>query len=228
MFQTVRHWWESGRGKVTLRLFLFEFVVVVAGVFTAQGLANWVQSRADDREGRLLLLKVQDFVRSANSGANYWDAHADCVRKHVDDIARAAASSATLNARDIGWAPLPGVEPLGFNENEWDKLGGVIGDRRVAAIKLLGQLQGFVRQDSEIISDEWTRLRLLDPALGQPTPQDRAIVRLAAIRLDARFTYLLDHARSVKKQIAATGFVPTDEQPSYLKVDSCGLGLWRG
>ena len=49
MFQTVRHWWGSGRGKVTARLFLFEFLVVVAGVLTAQALANWVADRAEQR-----------------------------------------------------------------------------------------------------------------------------------------------------------------------------------
>ena len=49
MFQAVRRWWGSGRGKVTTRLFLFEFVVVVAGVFTAQALASWLSDRAEDR-----------------------------------------------------------------------------------------------------------------------------------------------------------------------------------
>jgi hypothetical protein len=35
----VRHWWGSGRGKVTARLLLFELFVVIAGVLIAQGLA---------------------------------------------------------------------------------------------------------------------------------------------------------------------------------------------
>ena len=47
MFQAIRHWWDSGRGKITTRLFLFEFVVVVAGVLTAQALAEWVHDRAE-------------------------------------------------------------------------------------------------------------------------------------------------------------------------------------
>ena len=46
MFQTVRHWWESGTGKVTARLFAFEFIVVVTGVLVAQALASWAQNRA--------------------------------------------------------------------------------------------------------------------------------------------------------------------------------------
>jgi hypothetical protein len=36
MFQTVRHWWGSGRGKVTARLFLFELFVVIAGKMLAR------------------------------------------------------------------------------------------------------------------------------------------------------------------------------------------------
>ena len=50
MFQTVRHWWASGRGKITARLFVFELFVVVAGVMIAQGLANWVASENSDEE----------------------------------------------------------------------------------------------------------------------------------------------------------------------------------
>ena len=47
MFQTVRHWWGNGRGKVTARLFAFELLVVVAGVLIAQALADIVQGRDD-------------------------------------------------------------------------------------------------------------------------------------------------------------------------------------
>ena len=49
MFHTVRRWWGNERGKVTTRLFLFEFVVVVAGVLTAQALASWVTDRVERR-----------------------------------------------------------------------------------------------------------------------------------------------------------------------------------
>ena len=48
MFRTVRHWWSEGSGQHTARLFVFEFVVVVAGVLVAQGLANWVQQQAEN------------------------------------------------------------------------------------------------------------------------------------------------------------------------------------
>ncbi len=47
MFHSVRRWWESGRGKVTVRLFLFELSVVVIGVLIAQGMANYAQRQSD-------------------------------------------------------------------------------------------------------------------------------------------------------------------------------------
>lgn len=37
MFRTVRHWWQEGDGKTTARLFVFELIVVVAGVLIALG-----------------------------------------------------------------------------------------------------------------------------------------------------------------------------------------------
>jgi hypothetical protein len=46
MFHTVRHWWGSGNGKVTARLFLFELFVVIAGVLIAQGLASYAQRQS--------------------------------------------------------------------------------------------------------------------------------------------------------------------------------------
>lgn len=47
MFRAVRHWWESGRGKVTARLLVFELFVVIVLVFIAQAFANWVQHRGE-------------------------------------------------------------------------------------------------------------------------------------------------------------------------------------
>lgn len=45
MFRTVRRWWQAGDGKITLRLFVFELFVVVAGVLIALGaeqlVSNW-------------------------------------------------------------------------------------------------------------------------------------------------------------------------------------------
>ena len=67
MFQAVRQWWGNGRGKLTARLFVFEFVVVVAGVLAAQALANWVGTRAEREAGRRLFA---DATERAPAGSN--------------------------------------------------------------------------------------------------------------------------------------------------------------
>ena len=218
MFRTVRHWWTEGSGQHAARLFVFEFLVVVAGVLVAQGLANWVQQQAENCEGRPLLEVAQLFVRSSNERANYWIRHANCIRGHVDDISRAAGAGRTLSSDAIGYATMPGVRSPDFTQDQLDKLAGVIGDKRIRALKQLEAIDAFVTDDFTVISNEWTKLRLLDPSLGTPSAEDRAQVRLAAIILDSRFAYLFGHAELVRQSIAATGMPLTDGEPTYLRV----------
>jgi hypothetical protein len=225
MFRTVRHWWSEGSGAHTARLFVFEFLVVVAGVLVAQGLGNWVQQQADIREGRTLLAVAQLFVRSSNERANYWIRHANCVRSHVDDISRAAAAGRTLSGDAIGYATMPGAQSPDFTQDQLDKLARVIGGKRTQAVKRFEMIDAFVTDDSTVISNEWTKLRLLDPSLGMPSAEDRAQVRLAATVLDSRFTYLFGHAEIVRQAIAATGMPLTNGQPTSLRVDRCGLNV---
>lgn len=225
MFRTVRHWWSEGSGQNTARLFVFEFVVVVAGVLVAQGLAKWVQQQADHREGRQLVAVAQLYVRSSNERANYWIGHANCVRGHVDDISRAAAAGRTLGSDAIGYATMPGVRSPDFTQDQLDKIALVIGDNRTLALKQLEAVDAFVTDDSTVISNEWTKLRLLDPSLATPSAEDRAQVRLAAIILNSRFAYLFGHSELVRQAIAATGMPLTDGEPTYLHVDRCGLNV---
>ena len=67
MFQTVRHWWGSGHGKVTARLFLFELFVVIAGVLIAQGLAGYAQRQASLGQMESERARVRNELISAHS-----------------------------------------------------------------------------------------------------------------------------------------------------------------
>lgn len=58
MFRTVRHWWQGGDGKTTVRLFLFELWVVIIGVLIALGAEEMVstwhwQSEVRDSDRRI-------------------------------------------------------------------------------------------------------------------------------------------------------------------------------
>jgi hypothetical protein len=93
MFQTVRHWWQGGKGKVTLRLFLFEFLVVVAGVLTAQALANWVADRAEQRAVSAEDNRVRYEIGRTRQVARIWSAAAPCLIERVERVARQASRS---------------------------------------------------------------------------------------------------------------------------------------
>lgn len=92
MFRSVRHWWSSGTGETTLRLFLFEFVVVVVGVLAAQGLANWVSTRAEREAGRRLFADAVESARYFDQTLAFWQQFGPCLRTHVASISRAAAA----------------------------------------------------------------------------------------------------------------------------------------
>lgn len=125
MFRAVRHWWDSGRGKVTARLFLFEFVVVMAGVLAAQGLQSWLAGRADDREGEALLAAATANGKDIGRAANYWGRHGQCLRNHVDDIARHAVAGRSMTNEEIGRPGLPSAEPIELSESDRRKIDGV-------------------------------------------------------------------------------------------------------
>jgi len=114
MFQTVRHWWGSGRGKVTARLFVFEFVVVVAGVLTAQALANWVATRAQDRVIQEENDRVRYEIGRASQNARIWAVAAPCLEQRVDAIIRTASGDRELAQGELTAPQFMGytVEPL--------------------------------------------------------------------------------------------------------------------
>lgn len=91
MFHTVRHWWGSGHGNVTARLFLFELFVVIAGVLIAQGLANYAQQRSRLGQMELERARVRDELTSVHSVFQTWHAAAPCLDRRLTDIMKGAS-----------------------------------------------------------------------------------------------------------------------------------------
>ena len=83
MFQTVRHWWGNGRGKVTARLFAFELLVVVAGVLIAQALADIVQDRAEFAKMQSERSRVRYELTSVHNAFRSWEAALPCLNQRM-------------------------------------------------------------------------------------------------------------------------------------------------
>ena len=88
MFLTVRHWWGSGRGKVTARLFVFELLVVVAGVLIAQALANVVQDRAEFAKMQSERSRVRYELTSVHNAFQVWDVALPCLDQRMTEVMR--------------------------------------------------------------------------------------------------------------------------------------------
>lgn len=184
MFRTVRHWWDSGRGKVSARLFLFELFVVIAGVLIAQGLANWVAREKSDEEmaeARARFVHEQ----SANLAvAVSWRAAIPCLDRRMQEVMR-AASTGTLDVKladrpefadfvvsDIG----PSVE-LGMRSR--------YGNSAADQFKALQRSVSFAASNIGTIIHSWGRLTLADSRLGSVSEPDRTVVRTAAADIRA-------------------------------------------
>jgi hypothetical protein len=184
MFRTVRHWWDSGRGRVTARLFLFELFVVIAGVLIAQGLANWVAKEKSDEEmaeARARLIHEQ----SANLAvAMSWRAAIPCLDQRMQEVMR-AASSGTL---DVELADRPEFADFVFSDLDPGTELGIrsrYGNATADQFKTMQRSVSFAGNNIGTIIHSWGRLSLADPRLGAVSEPDRTVVRTAAADIRA-------------------------------------------
>jgi hypothetical protein len=184
VFQTVRHWWGSGRGKVTARLFLFELFVVIAGVLIAQGLANWVAREKSDEEmaearGRFVHEQSENLAVAVS-----WRAAIPCFDQRMQEVMR-AASTGTL---DVALADRP--EFADFVVSDIDssvELGmrGRYGNSTADQFKAMQRSVSFAASNIGTIIHSWGRLSLADSRLGSVSGPDRTVVRTAAADIRA-------------------------------------------
>lgn len=219
MFRAVRHWWDSGRGKVTVRLFLFEFVVVVAGVLTAQGLANWVSARADARNIAEEDQRVRYETGRARQTSRVWLAALPCLNSRVDEIARLAASGAPVDPallktpRFLGYSVEP-VPPDMFREFH-ARLGNERVDDYFLIIGSSAQVMNSYREARHL----WDRFALLDPALGAPSSQDRATVRDVAMQVRSQLDVLRLSSEMIDATAGRIGIAPLTSGADYGRVE---------
>ena len=229
MFQTVRHWWGSGRGKLTARLFLFEFVVVVAGVLAAQGLANWVGTRAEREQGRRLFADATESARQLDRTLGYWQRFAPCLRSHVASISRAAANGGSMSGDAIGRPAVPRPGEPQFGADDWSKIEQVATPEQVQSLRELQATASVYIAYASEMARQWSNFRLLDSSLGAASPEDRSRVRAAAMQVDSTLRWMMNRRMGNPADFRPLGLGSTPIDPAILqRVDSCGmLKDWR-
>ena len=208
MFQTVRHWWGSGRAKITARLFLFEFVVVVAGVLTAQALADWVSDRAQDRAVREENERIRFEIGRARQNAHVWIAAIPCLEQRVNAVIRKASSEGRLGAGELTPPSFLGytVEPLSPDIER--PFRGRYGVRLVDTYAGISSTTNVLVNTYRDLRQDWDRFALLDPTLGPSSPADRATVRDVGVQMRSQLRRLRTMAHDIDDAAERLGIEP--------------------
>lgn len=229
MFHAVRQWWSGSRGKVTARLFLFEFVVVVAGVLTAQGLANWVADRAEHRAIKEEDSRVRYEIGRARQVGRIGAAATPCLTDRVETIARLASSNRPVDPGELSVPRFIGytVEPVSpdMNREFHDRFGNKRADNYAVVMAASATLVDAYRD----VRRGWDRFALLDPALGPASALDRAAVRDQAVQVRSQLALIQGSAELIESTAANLKIAPLKSDADFgsvMPVTSCAE-IWR-
>jgi hypothetical protein len=223
LFQTVRHWWGSGHGKATARLFLFEFVVVVAGVLVAQALAGYVQQQSDLARMEAERSRIHYELTTAHSIFRTWRAGIPCLNQRMTEVMIGTDFSPNAMLRPA--LPAPDFTPPATDVLDLiAKRHGLEEKDRLIWVAM--NVAGVYAADGSI-GTIWGRLTLIDPAFGPVTAADQAEARVAAADIKAqlrRIEVLSDDATMIltKMGIAARN----QSEPNYGPAKSCAA-IWK-
>ena len=203
---------------------MFEFAVVVAGVLAAQGLANWVGTRAEREAGRRLFADATESARQLDRTLGYWQRFAPCLRSHVASISRAAANAGSMTGDAIGRPAVPSPPEPQFSADDWGRIALVATPEQVQSLRGLQATASIHNAYASEMARQWSTFRLLDPSLGAALPEDRSRVRAAAMQVDSTLRWMMNRRMGNPADFQPLGLGSTPIDPVLLpRVDSCGM-----
>lgn len=170
MFQTVRHWWGHGRGKVTLRLFLFEFVVVVAGVLVAQGLATYVQDRSELARMEAERSRIRVEFADAYSVFQTWHAAIPCLDQRMTEV----MNGKEFSPNGLRRPSFVGADVVAPSNDTIELIARRHGMQEKISLNWILSTIESINSSSATIREKWALLSLINPVNGPPTASDRA------------------------------------------------------
>lgn len=183
MFRAVRQWWRSGRGQDTARLFVFELVVVMIGVFAAQQVSSW----ADKRAAMSQVEGVHDnLFRSFGTYRAIALANRvaiPCIDERVDLILGLAASGRAAEPDLLAPARLLGMAPDEVSPDDTqllrERYGNLVADT-IGSVQF--NLRTIERSGAEL-DRLWFKFQRLDEEHGRVTDADRSSVRETGVEI---------------------------------------------
>lgn len=175
--------WRDLRGRGMVRLFLFEFAVVLLGVLAAQGLANWAREREADAEMLLARDALESQLAGSYATARIWDAALPCLEAKVTEIATLASNEQVLSARIVTRPVLysRAISPLG--EENALRLSRTVGAERFEHYNAMVDHVNRIDAMSQAIAAEWIQFSRVEPSMGRVREGDILAARDAAARI---------------------------------------------
>lgn len=209
---------------MTARLFAFEFVVVVAGVLVAQGLANWVQSRAAVHEMEQARARSAHEIAQSLDVALVWQAAVPCLRDRMESIQREAAIGAIRPGHSM--RPTMRTPPLGLMPDQAALLYRQrYGDEQADRLSDISDANDLIASQVATLQRVWYRLALADERYGPVAAADRHSARESAADALASLRTIGILAHSVIEGAREFGIKPISTFAGKGPANSCAA-IW--
>jgi len=225
MFRAVRHWWGSGRGKVTARLLVFELFVVIVGVFIAQAFANWVQHR-----GEIKRMERSDRFANRQMALSYgsalvWQRASTCLRDRLAQI-MLLASEGPVPSRMLARPRVDRTIMVPLPSEDFLLLRDVKGDQRANLINSFVNKVAAFNNHIPPITGGWGRIELVDERFGNVSQGDRETARQAAADMRAHLRAIDVLGGDIIADARQAGIKPAYAKRGYGPARSCEA-IWR-
>jgi len=225
MFNAVRQWWDSGRGKMTARLFGFEFLVVMAGVLAAQGLADWYAHRLDLAAMEEARAKADRDVAFHYAVAIGWKRAVPCLNERMSLLMQRLASDGPIDPELLRRPAMEGGNLQIPSQSQRQLLAERYGDDRAQDYWAASQNVSKLANNVTDVIRGWSGFAMVDPANGPISASDRHDARLAASSVKAALRGLDITASNIMGRAQALGLEP-DSLGEFRQIENCD-DLWR-
>lgn len=217
--------WRRLREGNLVRLFLFEFVVVLLGVLAAQWVADLAARRGAYAEMESERASFEEALARSGTIARGWKVVTPCLDDRMTLIMRAMADGSDLDPALLRRPALWGDFETSMSERSLRLYEKRYGKPRTEELtRTLGDMRNLNRRVESVIL-AWSPMALADASNGTPGPDDRIKVREAASEIKATLVGLNINADNIIDAARLLDVAPDAATPGQPVADCAEL--WR-
>ncbi|WP_271078825.1 hypothetical protein [Aurantiacibacter sp. MUD61] len=231
MFLAIREWFfrkrdrTPGRKRRIAKLFLFEFVIVVLGVLTAQLLSEAVVDSRQRQDARAALALAKGEASVLLALAEISEETAPCLRERSEALLGIAMSGGTVPPEALEAPLLPSVQITPWSDRLVGAVRDNFGGSTVGRHAILVSNAESITNANTAITQAWAEYELLAQEFGGVSEREQEELRQAAIDLRRSLRSRQLTIDSLRRNIEGWEVEPAEEyrQNYYDLADECGF-----